>query len=77
MSANPQSAVIPSGHAITEYAIDALQRSVLFCDVLRQRSQEYYQHKAMAMPHVLGFNLEMIRDSRNFQRPANFWLARI
>ncbi|PFG51863.1 uncharacterized protein DUF3141 [Marinobacter sp. LV10R520-4] len=77
MSANPQPAGIPSGHAIAEYAIDALQRGVLFCDVLRQRSQDYYRHKAMIMPHVLGFDLEMILDARNFQRPVNFWLARI
>jgi hypothetical protein len=77
MSANSQSAVTPRGHAITEYTIDALQRSVLFCDVLRQRSQEYYRHKAMTIPHVLGFDLEILLDARNFQRPANFWLARI
>jgi len=77
MSANPQSAVIPGGHSITEYTIDALQRSVLFCDVLRQRSQEYYRHKAMTIPHVLGFDLEIILDARNFERPVNFWLARI
>ncbi|MFT7365959.1 MAG: hypothetical protein ACI9OW_000850 [Marinobacter psychrophilus] len=77
MSANSQSAVTPRGHAITEYTIDALQRSVLFCGVLRQRSQEYYRHKAMTIPHVLGFDLEIILDARNFQRPANFWLARI
>jgi hypothetical protein len=43
-----------------EYATDALQRSVLFCDVLRQRSQEYYRHKAMVVPHVLNFGLEMV-----------------
>jgi hypothetical protein len=35
MSANLLPAVIPSVHAVAEYTIDALQRSVLFCDVLR------------------------------------------
>ena len=62
---------------LREYTIDALQRGVLFCDVLRQRSQEYYRHKAMTIPHVLGFDLEMILDARDFERPVNFWLARI
>jgi len=77
MSANPLPAVISSVHAVAEYTIDALQRSVLFCDVLRQRSQDYYRHKAMNIPHVLGFGLEMILDARSFERPVNFWLARI
>lgn len=63
--------------SVREYATDALQRSILFCDLLRKRSEEYYQHKGMTMPHVLNFGLDIVRDARDFEHPVNFWLASI
>ncbi len=33
-----------------EYMIDATQRSVLFCDVMRQRSNQYRDHLAEKVP---------------------------
>src|SRR5512132_1521311 len=54
-----------------------MQRTILFWDVLRRRSDDYYQHKAMAVPHVLRFDAELVLDGRTFERPANYLLARI
>jgi len=36
-----------------EYMIDAAQRSVLFADVMRQRGNQYLEHPAEKVPHVL------------------------
>src|SRR2546430_11781132 len=36
-----------------EYMVDAAQRSVLFWDVMRQRSNQYEEHLAKVAPHVL------------------------
>lgn len=60
-----------------DYWVDSWQRTILFWDVLRQRSNKYYQHKAMAVPHVLYFEAELVLDGRTFARPANYGLARI
>jgi pimeloyl-ACP methyl ester carboxylesterase len=80
MSASPTAATSsfwpftdPSG----EYLVDAMQRTILFWDILRRRSNDYYEHKAMAVPHVLRFDAELILDARTFERPANYLLARI
>jgi hypothetical protein len=39
-----------------DYWIDGWQRTILFWDVLRQRSDQYYAQKAKAVPHVLSFD---------------------
>ena len=62
---------------VGEYVTDTLQRTILFWDVLRQRSDEYFQHKAMAVPNVLSFNAELVLDGRTLARPVNYGLARI
>ena len=36
-----------------EYAIDAAQRAVLFWDVMRQRGNQFREHMAETVPHVL------------------------
>jgi hypothetical protein len=33
-----------------EYMMDAAQRSILFCDVMRQRSSQYREHLAVTVP---------------------------
>jgi hypothetical protein len=60
-----------------DYWVDSWQRTILFWDVLRQRSNKYYQHKAMSVPHVLHFEAEVVLDGRTFERPTNHGLARI
>src|SRR5262245_26368638 len=59
------------------YWIDACQRSVLFLDVLRERSERCRKHAAMPAPHVLKFACELIMDGRQLPRPVNYALVRI
>ena len=63
--------------AAWDYWVDAWQRTVLFWDVLRQRSDQYYAEKAKATPHVLSFDAELVLDGRTFERPVNYGLVRI
>ncbi|MFZ4538014.1 DUF3141 domain-containing protein [Propionivibrio sp.] len=70
---NPLQAWGPLG----EYMTDALQRTVLFWDVLRLRSDQYYAQKAKAVPHVLSFDAELVLDGRTFERPVNYLLVRV
>jgi pimeloyl-ACP methyl ester carboxylesterase len=60
-----------------EYSVDACQRTILFWDVLRQRSDQYYEQKAKAVPHVLIFDAELVLDGRTFDRPVNYGLVRV
>ncbi|MBP8930103.1 MAG: DUF3141 domain-containing protein [Paracoccus sp.] len=60
-----------------EYMQDAMERSVLFMDVLRQRGNNYEDRIRSVAPNVLTFNAELISDGRDFERPVNYVLARI
>ena len=60
-----------------EYTVDAVQRNVLFWDVMRQRGNQYREHVAEAVPHVLDFEAELVIDGRKLERPVNYCLARI
>ena len=60
-----------------DYLTDAAQRTILFWDVLRQRSEQYYAQKAKAVPHVLSFDAELVLDARTFDKPVNYLLVRI
>ncbi len=62
---------------LAEYMTDAMQRTVLFWDVLRQRSDQYYAQKAKAVPHVLSFDAELVLDARTFEKPVNYLLVRV
>lgn len=64
-------------NALGEYLVDASQRTILFCDLLRQRSKQYYAQKALAIPHALNFDAELVLDARTFDRPVNYLLVRI
>ena len=60
-----------------DYAIDTAQRTVLFWDVMRQRGNQYREHLAKTVPHVLSYEAELIIDGRTLQRPVNYGLVRI
>lgn len=60
-----------------DYWVDCWQRTILFWEVLRQRGNQYYRHKAMSVPNVLHFEAELVLDGRTFERPANYLLVRI
>jgi pimeloyl-ACP methyl ester carboxylesterase len=63
--------------AAFEYMTDAAQRSVLFYDVMRQRSSQYRDHLAEQVPHVLDYKAELVMDGRTLERPVNYLLVRI
>ena len=60
-----------------EYMVDAGQRSVLFLDVMRQRGEQYRDHLAETVPHVLDYGVELVVDGRTLERPVNYGLVRI
>jgi hypothetical protein len=60
-----------------EYMVDAAQRSLLFWDVMRQRGNQYQEHLAETVPHVLQYEPELVLDGRTFARPVNYGLVRI
>ena len=63
--------------AVQEYWTDAWQRGVLFLDTLRERGNNYHEHAAQEIPHVLNFPVELVRDGRTLERPVNYGLTRI
>ena len=60
-----------------DYMIDAAQRTVLFWDVMRQRGNQYREHLAETVPHVLTYEAELIIDGQKLERPVNYGLVRI
>ena len=82
-SGEPQIQPIPIGPFLgafapaAEYLVDAAQRSVLFWDVMRQRGDQYREHMAQTVPHVLEFAAELVLDGRTLDRPVNYLLVRI
>jgi pimeloyl-ACP methyl ester carboxylesterase len=60
-----------------EYATDAMQRSVLFWDTLRQRGNNFIEHNQAGLPPVLHFAYESVVDGRTLDRPVNYELVRI
>jgi len=60
-----------------EYAVDAVQRTVLFWDVMRQRGNQYEQQQKRTTPNVLSFPYEIVMDGRTLPRPVNYGLVRI
>ncbi len=60
-----------------DYAVDALQRWLLFLDVMRQRGDQYREHAAETAPHVLSYEGELVCDGRTLDRPVNYGLVRI
>lgn len=59
------------------YVIDAIQRGVLFLDLLRQRGNEEVEITSRPMATVLRFEHEVIMSGRSLTRPTNYSLARI
>ena len=66
-----------AGHFAFDYWRDAVERSVLFLDVMRQRGNNYQEQSKRTAPHVLDFKPELVVDGRTLPRPVNYVLARI
>lgn len=60
-----------------EYMVDALQRSVLFLDLLRQRGNEEIEITSRPTATVLRFDHEELMSGRSLRRPINYSLLRI
>src|SRR6201991_2531650 len=73
----PGNAMPPFFSSALEYLVDSGQRSVLFLDVMRQRGEQYREHMAETVPHVLNYEIELIADGRNLRRPVNYGLVRV
>ena len=73
----PLQALTGPAQQAMEYWVDGWQRTILFWDVLRRRSDAYYEQRAKPVPHVLAFDAELVLDGRSFDRPANYLLVRI
>jgi pimeloyl-ACP methyl ester carboxylesterase len=59
------------------YGFDAVQRGILFFEVMRQRAEAYEQHIAKEAPHVLKFDCELCMDGRELPHPVNYVLVRV
>lgn len=63
--------------SFADYMADAAQRGVLFLDVMRRRGNQYRDHLAQTVPHVLDYEAELIVDGRTLPHPVNYCLVRI
>jgi hypothetical protein len=68
---------LPGFSLLTDYLVDAAQRSILFLDVMRRRGNQYHEHLGETAPHVLDYQAELIIDGRTLGRPVNYCLVRV
>src|SRR4051812_45748166 len=62
---------------VASYWVDAVQRGIMFLDVMRRRGNAYRAHQAETAPHVLDYEVELVIDGRTLDPPVNYVLARI
>ncbi len=62
---------------LAEYMVDAGQRTVLYWDVMRRRGNQYLEHMAQTVPHVLQFDYELILSGQSLPQPVNYGIVRI
>ena len=58
------------GQDALRYAIDAMQRTLLFWDTLRERGNGWIAHERAGKPPLLHNDWEMLADARTFERPV-------
>ncbi|WP_213307244.1 DUF3141 domain-containing protein [Paraburkholderia sacchari] len=59
------------------YAVDVVERSVLFWDTLRQRGNAFVDQASRGLQPVLHFDHELVVDGRKLPRPVNYALIRL
>ena len=59
------------------YAVDSMQRAILFWDTIRQRGNNFVENAVQGLKPVLHFEYETVLDGRSFARPVNYALLRI
>jgi hypothetical protein len=60
-----------------DYGIDAMQRAVLYADIMRARGNQYRAHMQETAPNVLNFAAELVMRGDTLPRPVNYGLVRI
>ena len=60
-----------------EYVTDAIQRGILFLDVLREVGNRVVEQQQSVGAPVLVYDYEMVVDGRSLERPVNYALVRI
>ncbi len=60
---------------VYEYALDSIQRWILFMNIMRKRGNNYFETIKKNEPPVLVFDYEVIMEGRTFDRPVNYDLA--
>ncbi|HBP5009046.1 TPA: DUF3141 domain-containing protein [Pseudomonas aeruginosa] len=68
---------LPSIGQWWEYQHDLSQRTLLFWDTLRQRSDNTLAHERNGHPLILKFPYEVLIDGRDLPHPVNYSLLRI
>lgn len=76
-AAGKMGTALPSWSEPYDYAVDFLQRSVLFWDALRRRGNDYVERSQHPSRAVLKFEYETIADGRKFAKPVNYALVSI
>lgn len=61
----------------SDYITDLSQRNVLFMDVMRKRGNEMLEMTRDNHATVLNFAFEKLMDGSTFERPINYWLAKM
>ncbi|CAG2136602.1 hypothetical protein LMG31506_01690 [Cupriavidus yeoncheonensis] len=59
------------------YAVDGMQRAILFWDTIRQRGNNFVENAVQGLKPVLHFEYETVLDGRSFARPVNYALLKI
>ncbi|QYY32775.1 MULTISPECIES: DUF3141 domain-containing protein [Cupriavidus] len=59
------------------YAIDSMQRAILFWDTIRQRGNNFVENAVQGLKPVLHFDYETVLDGRSFALPVNYALLKI
>ena len=60
MTASQSNDQLLGSNQLTEYLVDAGQRTTLFWDAMRRRGNQYLEHMARETPHVLDYDYELI-----------------
>jgi pimeloyl-ACP methyl ester carboxylesterase len=77
MTASKSNDQLLGSNQLTEYLVDAGQRTTLFWDAMRRRGNQYLEHMARETPHVLDYDTELIVDGRTLTEPVNYGLVKI
>jgi pimeloyl-ACP methyl ester carboxylesterase len=77
LAACPPRSPLEAGQDALRYAIDAMQRSLLFWDTLRERGNDWIAHERAGKPPLLHYEWELLADARTYERPCNYALLRI